>query len=717
MIKLHAKQYEVYRDKTRFRVVVAGRRFGKCLASGTMISMSDGSEKPIERVVPGDSVLTINEGTMLLEPKTVKHVMDNGNKETLLVKTSRRELRCTPNHPILANGEWVDAGNLKVGDLVAVPKRLAFGTKRLPSHVVDYLAIWLAEGSFYTISNTTSEILDVLRKAITGFDNGLTLRPSKSKPDVDWKVANGDRSSRKVSKNAARLMLEGMGLWGRDSKTKFIPDILFELEGDQLARFLNLFFACDGCITKKSKNTWSVELGLANEGMTRQIAKLLHKFGIVGSIYHKVHKSVSAISGKPFESWTYCATNPTSVCAFAERIGCLSKERQLGEAYSAMRRKRININEYLPVRYDEFVRHLTYSPVQKGKYGGYNAVVARDLPCELREGLNVWRKQTVERVSRYRFEKLRGYSDGSLNVYADGDVAWEEVVAIEDGGVCQTWDLTIEDNHNFVSNGIVTHNSFLSKAELIRAARLPKQKVWYVAPSYRMAKQIMWHDLLATIPRGWVTKVNETSMSIWLVNGSVIELKGVDSPDSLRGVGLNFIVLDEVQDMKPDVWTKVLRPTLATTQGSAIFIGTPKGKAGLAYELWLLGQDSKNRHSGRWRSWQFITADSPFVPKDEIEAARQDMDEKSFRQEFEACHLPDTEIRLWSGRSVKIKDILPGSQVAFIDENGVRRPCEVLNVGTTGEKEIEDVVLETGEIVSASANHKFKVHKRDSRED
>lgn len=176
----------------------------------------------------------------------------------------------------------------------------------------------------------------------------------------------------------------------------------------------------------------------------------------------------------------------------------------------------------------------------------------------------------------------------------------------------------------------------LSRVLMItRAAAKPKQKVWYVAPSYRMAKQIMWLDLQDAVPKKWIAKVNETTLTITLVNGSRIELKGADKADSLRGVGIHFLVLDEFQDMNEETWTKVLRPTLADTGGDAIFIGTPKAYNYL-YTVYKNGQDVEKRLKGEWESWQFPTITSPFIPKSEIAAARRDMDEKSFKQEFEA---------------------------------------------------------------------------------
>ena len=256
----------------------------------------------------------------------------------------------------------------------------------------------------------------------------------------------------------------------------------------------------------------------------------------------------------------------------------------------------------------------------------------------------------------------------------------------------------------------------LSRVLIIKRAQMPRQKIWYVAPTYRMAKQIMWTDLLEAIPPKWIRKINETTLSITLVNSTRIELKGADKADSLRGVGLNFLVLDEFQDMSQDTWTKVLRPTLADKQGDAIFIGTPKAYNYL-YEVYKNGtrgeyyEDEKGRlRKNTWQSWQFPTITSPFIPLSEIESAKHDMDDKSFKQEFEACHLPETEVVMWNGKVKQIKHIEAGELVRHLNPEGYLEPTQVIAIGKTGVKSIIEATLETGEVISASAHHKFKVH-------
>ncbi|WP_326894362.1 phage terminase large subunit (plasmid) [Rhizobium beringeri] len=205
--------------------------------------------------------------------------------------------------------------------------------------------------------------------------------------------------------------------------------------------------------------------------------------------------------------------------------------------------------------------------------------------------------------------------------------------------------VVMNDPHRFrvVVAGRRWGKTQVSKISLIKfAAVRQKQLIWYVAPTYAMARDLMWKPLKAAMPKGWIKKINESRMEMQLINGSEISLKGADKPDSLRGVGLDFVVIDEAQDIKEETWEEVLMPTLATTNGRALFIGTPKSYNWL-YHRFMLGQrgpmvkDHRKRLvANEWMSWQFPTITSPFIPRKEIEARRRDMDPRSFRQEFEA---------------------------------------------------------------------------------
>ena len=165
---------------------------------------------------------------------------------------------------------------------------------------------------------------------------------------------------------------------------------------------------------------------------------------------------------------------------------------------------------------------------------------------------------------------------------------------------------------------------------LQKALEAPGRVIWFVAPSYRQAEQIAWRILQRLIPPGNLAKKDETDLRVELRNGSTIALRGADNFDSLRGVGLDGVILDEYADMAPEAWFEVLRPALSDRQGWALFIGTPRGFNHF-HTLW-----TQAHILDGWQAYQFTTLDGGRVPAEEIEAARAELDPRTFRQEYEA---------------------------------------------------------------------------------
>ena len=175
--------------------------------------------------------------------------------------------------------------------------------------------------------------------------------------------------------------------------------------------------------------------------------------------------------------------------------------------------------------------------------------------------------------------------------------------------------------------------TFIAINSLAKHARHPGKKCMYVAPSYRMAKQIAWEDLKKFLrERNWIKKINESNLEITLVNGSLIMLRSADNKDSIRGIGLDFVVIDEAADIPglQETWQAVIRPTLSDREGHALIIGTPKGK-GFLFDLFNTAKTSKD-----WISYQYTTAQGGQVSDEELAQARSDLDERTYRQEFEA---------------------------------------------------------------------------------
>jgi len=165
---------------------------------------------------------------------------------------------------------------------------------------------------------------------------------------------------------------------------------------------------------------------------------------------------------------------------------------------------------------------------------------------------------------------------------------------------------------------------------------LSTKEIFYVSPTFDQSKRNVW-DLLKMMG-GFGTKKSIIKMAwentgiIQLINGRKIELKGADRPDTLRGVGLSYAVLDEYAFMKPSVWEQVLLPTLTDVEGDALFIGTPDGKN---HFFDLFDYASKGTDP-EWEAFTFRSIDNPTLNKKEVEKARTRMSSSNFKQEYEA---------------------------------------------------------------------------------
>ena len=169
----------------------------------------------------------------------------------------------------------------------------------------------------------------------------------------------------------------------------------------------------------------------------------------------------------------------------------------------------------------------------------------------------------------------------------------------------------------------------LSLMYLLKDAFYPNERRWFITPTYRQGKMIVFPVLRQMFSGFNNAKLNESEMSVIFDNGAELAVKGADNEHNLRGVELTKAVMDEMAYIKPHVWEEIIMPMLATTQGECLFIGTPSGYD-IMYDLYSKGQTDSS-----WKSWQFTTLQGGFVPKEEIELARRTMDEVVFRQEFE----------------------------------------------------------------------------------
>lgn len=166
---------------------------------------------------------------------------------------------------------------------------------------------------------------------------------------------------------------------------------------------------------------------------------------------------------------------------------------------------------------------------------------------------------------------------------------------------------------------------------LVEALQTTKGEVFYVAPTQSQARDIMWKTLIE-IGGDLIEKSHINNLQHTLVNGTTISLKGGDRPDTMRGISLKFLVIDEYAQVKPFIWEEILRPALADLKGDAVFIGTPEGRNHF-YDLYMYAD---TKEDSQWRAWHFTSYDNPLLDPEEIKGAQKSMSSYAFNKEFKA---------------------------------------------------------------------------------
>jgi phage terminase large subunit len=194
------------------------------------------------------------------------------------------------------------------------------------------------------------------------------------------------------------------------------------------------------------------------------------------------------------------------------------------------------------------------------------------------------------------------------------------------------------DNHRFrvVVCGRRFGKSTLAVEEMrVFAYAKPGSQVVYVAPTIKQARDIAWRMLKDSTRTMLAQAANETRLELTVRTKdpnktSEIWLRGTENVESLRGQGIDFLIVDEVASMRgwDETWHEVLRPTLTDSRGQALFIGTPRGYDHF-YNLYLLESVDSD-----YKSFHYSSYDNPCIPADEIDKAKEELDEDTFAQEY-----------------------------------------------------------------------------------
>jgi len=206
----------------------------------------------------------------------------------------------------------------------------------------------------------------------------------------------------------------------------------------------------------------------------------------------------------------------------------------------------------------------------------------------------------------------------------------------------QWQDTVLFDTHRYkvINAGRRCGKSTAAAIYILQFASNYKEKrtgyVWYIAPTYKQAKSIMWQMLLEITPPNRIVKRNETELTLTLDTNVIIHLKGAEDPDSLRGNRIDLAIFDEVAfHPKWEQEWAIMRPTIMDSQAECWFISTPNGFNHFKELSDNVNREGKNIFNPQYtRSFHYTTYDNTHIPKEEIEQAKSEMTEDAFAQEI-----------------------------------------------------------------------------------
>ncbi|MFL5890744.1 MAG: replicative DNA helicase [Solirubrobacteraceae bacterium] len=430
-------------------IVIAARpSMGKCQRGSALVyDPRTGARRRIDDVVAaldrGEEAMVAALGPDLkLRGRAVRAGVRSGRQPVFRLTTSLgRKVEATANHPLLTIDGWRELSSLRAGDRIAVPRSLPLTGH--PRHMRDaeivLLAGLIADGNLtqhtprFCFGRSSAVVAEVRRAA-------EALGARLSTPQEGW--GTGHLSAGHGVPNPVTELCRRHGIWGKRARDKFVPDAIFGLSNDQLARFLSILFACDGYV-HVSGRLRHIGYTTISERLARDVQHLLLRFGVVGQIRtlrRKVYEGTDTVARE------VRITAQHSVWRFSKAIPICGKDDRLAELQ----------------------RSLATSSPKAIRDSVPSEAWARVLPAK---GDRPWRDvsraaarwhggtRTLERETLAELVTVLESED--LLQIATSDLWWDEVASIEPIGDHETFDLEVAGDHNFVADDVVVHNSAL----------------------------------------------------------------------------------------------------------------------------------------------------------------------------------------------------------------------------------------------------------------
>jgi replicative DNA helicase len=455
-------------------IIIAGRpSMGKCLAADSEIVLADGSITTIKAIYQSrQAKLLTLKNNWRFDFTQPSAFIDDGIKPVFRVTTRLgRCLETTLTHPYLTIQGWRKLGELKLGDKIAVPRKIdVFGKQIINQEEVKLLA--------YLIGN------DCLTQTFPDFTNSNPLLGDEFSQCLAnfVKLSTQRESSNKTRRSSVKIRLQELDLWGKDEQNKTIPDIIFSLKRSLVALFINRLFALAGCVRVFDNNQSQLSYTTVSEKLARQIQHLLLRFGIIASLKYRYVQDKNCRK----QGWQLDITEAKSIKIFIDEIGIFGKEDVLTAVKKAIATKKYQTNlDLIPVE--------IWREIELVKGDEPRSILAKRAGIQDNSNIHIGKKD----LSRENLLKLAFVLDNiPWQNLATSEIYWDEIVSIEAVGNKQVYDLTIPETHNFVANDICVHNT--SFALNIAANIAKEQKLTVAIFSLEMSREQLTQRLLSS---------------------------------------------------------------------------------------------------------------------------------------------------------------------------------------------------------------------------
>lgn len=448
-------------------LVYADEKVGKCQKVGTQVLDSTGVYRNIEDIKPLDRVISLDTYTGNQVIGTVVASESAGKKRCVRLTTNLGSvIELSNDHPVL-NGDlvWSPAGEVRVGDKLATVRILQetdthdLGMSVKEAKLLGYLT---GDGEIGNGINFTNSDRAIRRDF---------LRLLKSEyPDCKWSIAkeaNGCVTYRIAGKNREvgnQLLsrLRELGLYGKKSGDKFIPEHILRASNLVAGAYLNAIFSCDGHIRKNKNGSYTMEYATNSQQLSKQLKVLLAKFGVVSRLTKRKSN---------FDTTYYRLdiTSSDSVYRFCTSVGFTGDKEKVYK--KSNRPKSVSKLDVIPHSFWVKAESEGADLCRVGTGGEHTAGgINRDLA-----------KSIAMSVGSRR-----------LSALSSDSIYWDKVVSVEDVGECETWDLQIDKYESFVAEGVFVHNSMLVANLAYSIATRRKAWDYFVVPK---ARGVLYLDL------------------------------------------------------------------------------------------------------------------------------------------------------------------------------------------------------------------------------